>query len=299
MNLRRRQVLALAATGVAPALAGCSPCGETWTGVGFHVEPTTIERTDGWRVDAQLTVNFNFAREGYGILAPALALFGRDGALLTEVPVDDLTWSDVPEAARKSDDCGEYATVRREATLESDRFPKVVGLRFDEYRTGFDESTTVSTFSDGTPNGEVSPDDYEMVDFESFGVSSDKIEYGSPVQDARFNAGPLICEDRETHAEARTNVHLTFSGQRTLPAEHYHPFLSDLQPDGDRLTATIGLRTAPRFRRGECLRTAWTASVDITEPEAMPSTVEIETLDADGEVSETQVLDVESDTPEP
>ncbi|MEF8807499.1 hypothetical protein [Natronomonas sp.] len=36
MALRRRQILALAATGVAPALADCSPCGETWTGVGFH-----------------------------------------------------------------------------------------------------------------------------------------------------------------------------------------------------------------------------------------------------------------------
>ncbi|MEF8807500.1 hypothetical protein [Natronomonas sp.] len=242
-------------------------------------------------------MNFNFGREGNGIKAPALALFGADGALLTEAPVDDLTWSDVPAEAKESDDCGEYATVSREATLESDRFPELVGLRFDEYRTGFDESTTVSRYPDGTPNGEVSPLDYEMVDFESFGIPPENIEYGSPIQDARFNAGPLICEDREMHAEARRNVHLTFRGQRTLPAEHYHPFLSDLQPDGDRLIATIGLQTAPRFRRGECLRTAWTASVDLTEPAAMPSTVEIRTLDADGEVSDTQVLDVVTDTP--
>lgn len=299
MDLRRRQVLALAATGIAPALAGCSPCGETWTGVGFHVEPTTVDRSDGWRVDAQLTVNFNFGREGYGILAPAVALFGRDGALLTEAPVDDLTWSDVPEEARKSDDCGDYATVGREATLETDRFPKVVGLRFDEFHSGYDDPTTVSRYPDRTPDGDVSGEDYEMVDFEDIGISSDDIDYDPPIQDARFNAGPLICEDREKEAEARRNVHLTFRGQRTLPAEHYHPFLSDLHPDGDRLIATIGLQTAPRFRRGDCLRTAWTASVDLTEPESMPSTVEIRTLDADGEVSETQVLDVISDTPEP
>jgi hypothetical protein len=299
MALRRRQVLALVATGIAPALAGCSPCGETWTGVGFGVEPVAIDRTDGWQVDARLTANFNFGREGNGIEAPALALFDADGALLAETPVEDLMWRDLPEEDRSADDCGEYATVRREATLESDRFPEVVGLRYDEYRTGFDESTTVSRYSDGTPNREVSPGDYETVGFESFGVPSENIEYGPAIQDARFNAGPLICEDRETEAEARTNVHLTFSGQRSLPAEHYHPFLSDLRPNGDRLTATIGLRTAPRFRRGECLRTAWTASVDLTEPDAMPSTVEIETLDADGEVSEARALDVESDTPEP
>lgn len=299
MALRRRQVLALAATGVAPALAGCTPCGETWTGVGFHVEPAAIDRSDGWQVDAQMTVNFNFGREGNGIEAPALALFAADGALLTETPVDDLMWRDVPAEAKESDDCGEYATVGREATLESDRFPVVVGLRFDEYRTGFDDPTTVSRYPSGTPNGDVSPGDYETVDFERFGIPSENIEYGSPIQDARFNAGPLICEDREVGAEARRNVHLTFRGQRSLPAEHYHPFLSDLQPDGDRLIATIGLQTAPRFRRGECLRTAWTASVDLTEPEAMPAKVEIRTLDVDGEVSDTQVLDVVIDTPEP
>lgn len=124
MALRRRRFLALASAGAAPALAGCTPCGETWTGVGFDVEPLAVDRGDGWRVDARLTVNFDFGREGYGLQAAALALFDAEGVLLAEGEAVDLTWSDVPEERREETDCGDHATVTREAPLRSGTFPR-------------------------------------------------------------------------------------------------------------------------------------------------------------------------------
>lgn len=298
MALHRRQVLALLATGVAPALAGCSPCGETWTGVGFRVEPTAIERTDGWRVDARLSVNFNFGREGNGIETPALALFGGDGALLSEAPVDNLRWSDVPDEKRESDDCGDYATVAREATLESDRFPRWVALRFDEYRTGFDEPTAVARYPDRTPPDEVSSLDYESVDFESVEPPSKTVEAGETIRDVRFTRRSRTCEDRETTAEARTNVRLRVRGERTVPAERYHPVLSEINTNEGRLTATIGLQAVPRFRRADCLRVPWSASIEVTNAEAMPSAVELRMLDTDDEVTKTGIIEIESGIPE-
>jgi hypothetical protein len=298
MALRRRQLLALLATGSAPALAGCTPCGETWTGVGVSVEPTAVERSDGWRVDAELTVNFNFGREGYGILAPALALFGRDGTLLTEAPVDDLMWSDVPESARESNDCGDYATVGRKRTLESDRFPKWVGIRFDEFRSGYDDPTTVSRYPDRTPESDVSAADYEMVDFESVGPQSPPVETGDAVREARFTRRPRTCEEPEVTVEAQTNVRLWAYGQRSIPAERYHPVLTGIDTNDDRLTAAIGIRSGPRLRRADCLRVPWSLSVEVTDPESMPSTLAIEVLDTDGEVTDTRELGVASETPE-
>jgi hypothetical protein len=298
MDLPRRQALALIAAGGMPALAGCTPCGETWTGIGFHVEPTVIEQTGGWRVNARLTVNFDFGRDGYGIAAPALALFGTDGALLAEAPVDGLMWSDVPEDDRRSDDCGEYATVERAATLESDRFPEWVGLRFDRFESGYDNPTTVSKYRGKTPDGDASSAEYERVDLETVGALSESVEYGEATQDVRFDTGRLTCEKIEGNAEAQTNVDLSFSGQRALPAEHYRPFLSDMELSGDQLTATIGLQSAPRFHRGDCLRSSWTATVAFADRESMPTAVEVKNLDTDGEVTDATTLHVETDTPE-
>ena len=298
MDLHRRQALTLIAAGGMPALAGCTPCGETWTGVGFHVEPTAIEQSGGWRVDARLEVNFDFGRDGYGIAAPALALFGPDGALLAETPVDGLMWSDVPEDDRQSDDCGEYATVERAATLESDRFPGWVGLRFDRFESGYDNPTTVSKYRGKTPDGDASSAEYERVDVETVGVLSESVDYGLPTRNVWFDAGRLTCEKTERNAEARTNVDLFFSGHRALPAEHYHPFLSDMELSGDRLTATVGLQSAPRFHRSDCLRSSWTTMVAFADQESMPSTVEVENLDTDGKVVKTRTLHVETDTSE-
>jgi hypothetical protein len=98
-----------------------------------------------------------------------------------------------------------------------------------------------------------------------------------------------------TSFEAGTTIRRPFRG---IPAERYRPVLTGIETSDGRLTATIGVRSGPRFRRADCLRVPWTLSVEVANPESMPSTIAIEMLDADGEVTDTRVLGVESDTPE-
>jgi hypothetical protein len=153
MALRRRRLRALTGAGIAPTLARCKPCGGTWTGVGFEVSPVALEQDAEWRVDAELTVEFFFGREGVGIEGAGLAVFDADGAVLAEPPVGDLPWSEAPEAERESDECGEYGILTRARTPESDAFPTVVGIRYDRAATTNDGSTTVARYPSPTPSG--------------------------------------------------------------------------------------------------------------------------------------------------
>lgn len=296
MSLPRRRFLALASAGAMPALAGCSPCGETWTGVGFEVVPLAVERDGSWRVDARLTVDFDFGRDGYGLSGAALALFDGDGAVLAESPVGELTWSAVPESQRESTDCGDHATVTRNGTLRSGTFPRWVGLRYDAFRTAFDDHPRVARYASGTPEGTVDPSDYESVVVDGVGVVEPSVDPHAPITDARFDARPLRCEAQSLEAEARTNVFLSVTGDRSVPAEHYHPRIDGISLGGDELTVSIGLETAPRFRRGDCLRTRWTLGVDVANPADMPETVTVRHLDENGDAAETGQVDVERES---
>lgn len=279
-----------------PALAGCSPCGETWTGVGFSVEPQSIERAGGWRVDAEIRVDFDFGREGYGLASAALALFDDAGAVLAESDVGDLTWSDVPGAERTETDCGDYGSLTREATLESGRFPRWVGVRYDRFSTSYDSPTTVARYPSSTPGGTVRPSDYEPTAIEAARVDGAAVDPDPPVTGVRFDAGPLRCEERTPEAEGHTNVFLGVRADRPLPAEHYHPVLEGLSLADAELTLDVGLRTAPRFRRGECSRSWWTASVDFDRPDDVPETVLVRNLDVSGEPTSSHRVVVQRDT---
>lgn len=294
MTLRRRRFLALTSAALAPALAGCSPCGETWPGVGYHVEPLAVERRDGWVVDAALTVDFTFTPEGFGLEGTALAVFDSDGVVHDETPVGDVLWTDVPEAERESTDCGEFATVSREATLRSDDFPRWVGLRYDDHRTDYEEPTTVSRYPDASPGETVDAADYETVDATTVADGRSDRAYVAPVSAVRFDGGPLRCDERPTVAEVRADDRLSIRGSRALPADSHYVALASLSHEDDVLVFRTGLRRAPRFRRGECLRAWWTASVEFERPAAVPESVEVQYLDRDGEVTSTRRLPVET-----
>lgn len=292
MALHRRRLLALLGAGSMPALAGCTPCGETWTGVGFAVEPLSIERAGGWRVEARIRVDFDFGREGYGLTSAALALFDDEGAVLAESPVGDLTWREVPDDERRETDCGDYGSLTREATLESGTFPRWVGLRYDRFSTSYASPTTVARYPSSTPDGTVRPSDYDSTAVEAARVDGPPVEPDPPVTDVRFDAGPLRCEERTPEAEARTNVFLGVRADRAVPAEHYHPVLAGLSLADTELTLDVGVRPAPRFRRGECRRSWWTAGVDVDRPADLPETVRVRNLDRDGEPSSSRRIDV-------
>lgn len=204
MPLPRRRFLALASAGAMPALAGWSPCGGTWTGVGYEVVPLDVERDGSWRVDARLTVDFDFGRDGYGLSAAALALFDDDGAVLAESPVGDLTWSDVPESRRESTDCGDHATVTRDGTLRSGAFLRWVCLRYDTFRTGVDGIPRVAKYDSETPGEPVAQADYGSVDIDRVGVAEPSVDPDEPITDARFDVRPLGCEARSLEADGRT-----------------------------------------------------------------------------------------------
>lgn len=277
-----------------PALAGCSPCGETWPGVGFDVQPLTVDRGDRWVVDAELTVDFNFTPEGFGLEGVALAVFDADGVVLDETPVGDVLWADVPEAEREATDCGEFATVSREATLRSDDFPRWVGLRYDGHHTGYEEPTTVSRYPEASPGETVDPSDYETVDVTAVADRRRDRTYVAPVSDVRFHHGPLRCEERPTVADVPADDRLSIRGARALPADNHYPALASLSHEDDLLVFRVGLHRAPRFRRGECLRASWTAAVEFERPATVPETVEVQSLDPDGEVEASRRISVEA-----
>lgn len=279
-----------------PALAGCSPCGETWTGVGYTVEPLSVERADDWRVDARIDVEFDFGREGHGLAAAALALFDAEGALLDESAVGDLGWSDVPAAERTETDCGDHGSLTREATLTSGRFPRWIGVRYDRFSTSYDSPTTVARHPSATPDGTVRPSDYESTALEAARVEEALVEPDPPVTDVRFGAGPLRCAERTPVAEERTNVSLGVRADRPVPADHYHPVLAGVSLAEGELTLDVGLRTAPRFRRGECRRAWWTAGVDLDRPTDMPATVRVRSLDRDGEPTSSHRVAVQRES---
>lgn len=296
MALRRRRLLALAGAALAPALAGCSPCGETWPGVGYDVRPLEIERVDGWIVDASLTVEFNFGREGFGLEGAALATFDSEGVVLDEAPVGDLVWADVPEAERESTDCGEFATVSREATLRSEDFPRWVGLRYDGHHTDYEEPTTVSRYPDASPGETVDPSGYESVDATAVAEPRGERAYAAPVSDVRFDYDPILCDERPTVAEVRRDDRLSLGGVRPLPADNHYPTLASLSHEGDDLVFRVGLRRAPRFRRGECLRASWSASVEFDRPADVPGTVALQYLDPDGDATSTRRIEVQRES---
>lgn len=296
MALRRRRFLAIASAALAPALAGCSPCGETWPGVGYDVRPLAVERGDGWTVDAELTVEFNFGRGEFGLEGAALATFTAEGVVLDEAPVGDILWADVPEADRESTDCGEYATVSREATLRSDEFPRWVGLRFDRHYTDYEEPTTVSRYPEASPGETVDPADYESVDVTAVAEPRGDRAYAPPVSDVRFDYGPMLCDDRPTVAEVRRDDRLSLEGVRPLPADNYYPALASLSHEGEVLVFRVGLRRAPRFRRGECQRALWSAKVEFDRADDVPGTVALEYLDPEGDATSTRRIAVQRES---
>ncbi|MFB6172215.1 MAG: hypothetical protein ABEJ23_06755 [Haloarculaceae archaeon] len=293
MQLRRRKLVSLAAAAVGPALAGCSPCGETWTGVGYAVEPTAVERDGGWRVEAALSVDFEFGREGTGVVGPALALFDASGTVLDEQPVADATWSAVPESARESDDCGEYGSLPRTATLRSAAFPRWVGLRFDRYASSYPSPRTVSRYTGATPDGAVTSVDYESVPVDSFTDDENLAGPSAPVTDVQFWTSHRVCEPPAPSAEVNANVGLRADWGRRVPAPRYRPTLASVSLDESRLTVDVGLRTAPRLRRSECAVVPWGVSVDVDSPEDTPGSVTLRHRDPDGSVTDTATVAVE------
>lgn len=147
-----------------------------------------------------------------------------------------------------------------------------------------------------TPEETVQQTDYELVAVDGVGAAEPSGEPDAPITGARFDAGPLGCEAQPLEAEAQTNVFLSLAGDRSVPAEHYHPTVEDISLDGDELTVSTGLETAPRFRRGDCLRIRWTAGVDLARPDDMPKTVSVRHLDTEGDDSETGRVAVERES---
>lgn len=107
-----------------------------------------------------------------------------------------------------------------------------------------------------------------------------------------FEAGHLRCDEQTREAEVRRGTHLRIRSDRLLPAGHHHPVLDGLTLDGDVLRLSVGLRTAPRFRRGECRRTWWAANVEFDRPDDVPGSVAVRHLDPGGEVSSTRRIAV-------
>lgn len=281
--MHRRTLLASAATALTPALAGCSPCGETWSSSSFDVTPTSLaSRGEGWAVEADVSVRFNFGREGDGVRGSALAAFDADGKLLSEEPLGDLLWDDVPEEERTEGDCGDYGSLSRSATVRSNAFPRWIGLRFDRATEALDGSNTVAKYPDATADGTPDARDYASV---RLPVESGRDPPAHPeyVDDVRFSRGDESCRDATSNVEFGRELDVRW--YRDLPAPRFHPVFAGASVDGDRLQLDVGLDSGPQFRRLRCHRQVYRATVDVGRTSHV-DTVEVRHLDPAGELVE-------------
>lgn len=289
--MRRRQVLAGIATATLPALAGCTKCGETWTGVGFRVQPTAIEQTAaGWRVDATVEVMFNFGRDGTGVFGTALAAFDDDGRVAESTTLGDLVWDAVPDANRTETECGTHGRLTRQATVQSDTFPQWVGIRFDEATTDYTEPREIATYrgdSDTTPDAAI--DDFEPVAVSVLTPSHHRPNTTPPVEDLTFRPGNLTCEPPTAPEIRYSLVNTTLVSTdyaRQLPAPQYRPTLEG-HAFGEVLQFDIGLAPRPQLRRTDCTVGRYEVSTEYGNLEPEPEVVELRHLDRQGQVVET------------
>ncbi|WP_255149670.1 hypothetical protein [Halorarius halobius] len=285
--MRRRALLAGVATAVASPLAGCSPCGETWTGIDLDVTPTALRRIgDGWQVDARVDVSFQFGRQGAGFSDAALAAFDADGRLVGARRLGDLTWSKVPDDVRSHDDCGSYGGFTRTASVDAGAFPRVVGLRFRSARgTEYGNQQVARYAGDDTPTASPSAAGYERVGLDSFARPS------SSEGGFRLHRGGARCERRTPHAEVDHDLYVEWA--RSLRAERFHPVLAGVARESDRMSLTVGLRAWPRFRRLRCLRQGYTITGELPEGVAV---VEVRHVRPDGSIRERRVFEADRAT---
>lgn len=290
--MRRRTAIASLATAAVPAFAGCSTCGETWTGVGWAVSPTELRRTsDGWAVEADVSVTFDFGREGRGVYDATLAAFAEDGQVVGRTDLGNLVWEDVPEEARTETDCGDHGTLVRTASIGAEAFPRWIGLRYSNATDAIGNSRSAVRY-DGTPSDDATADGYRPVDVtESVGEDPPLPE--DIDERVQFQRSPPACEEYPT-ADVTTRYGLSIQWVRQLPEEKFHPVLADVDISQERVRLDIGLRAWPRFRKLPCLSEEYVAEI---ETDALPDVVEVRHLSTEDEVvTSTSVRRVRSET---
>lgn len=289
--MHRRELLTGVGVASLSALAGCGKCGETWTGVGFRVTPTALERTkDGWRVGADIEIQFGYGRERTGVFGAALAAFDEQGRVVGTTGLDDLTWSAVPEVDRTERECGTHGRLQRHATVDADAFPRWVGIRYDEATTSYTEPREIARYSDDSDAGtEVSVDGYEPIAVSALTPSHQRPTMPAPIEDLTFRAGGLTCHP-EPDPEIRyqlVNTSLVISRYaRSVPAPHYRATLAGYEY-GAVLRFDIGLAPRPQLQRTDCMAARYEVSTEYGELEEEPQTIELRHLDRGGQVVET------------
>jgi hypothetical protein len=289
--MRRREVLAGISVATVPALAGCGKCGETWTGVGFRVQPTSIERTgDSWRVDASVEILFDFGRDGTGVFGCALAAFDDEGRVVGETQLGDLLWDAVADTNRNDTECGSYGRLTRSATVDAAAFPRWVGIRYDETTTSYTEPRDIARYhGDPTAESGAQVDGYEPVAVSALPPSHRRPATTPPVEDLTFRPGKLTCHppaSPEIRYSLVNTTLVTTEYARQVPAPHFRPTL-DAYSYGDVLQFDIGLAPRPQLQRTDCTAARYEVSTEYGALDPEPRVVELRHLDRRGQVIET------------
>lgn len=289
--MRRRKFLAGVGLASLSTLAGCGKCGETWTGVGFEIRPTSLERTsDGWRVGADIEVLFGYGREGTGVFGAALVGFDEKGRVVGTTGVDDLTWATVSEANRTEHECGTHGRLQRHATVETDAFPQWVGIRYDEATTHYTEPRKIARYG-GDPDAreEATVGGYEPVAVNSLTPSYRRVATSAPIEDLTFRPGGLTCHptpEPEIRYSLVNTTRVVVDYTRSVPEPRFHATLADYAY-GEVLRFDIGLEPRPQLRRTDCTAARYEVSTQYGELEPEPQTVELRHLDRHGEILDT------------
>lgn len=277
--MRRRTAITLLTTAAVPAVAGCSGCGETWTGVGWTVSPTDLRRTsDGWEIESDVSVSFDFGGEGDGVYDATLAAFAEDGQIVGRSHMGNLVWDDVPEESKTETDCGDHGTLVQSVSVEAGKFPRWIGLRYSNASEAHGSPRSAVRY-DGAPSGSATTERYRTVEI------SESVEEKPPLPadvDDRvgFRRGHANCDDYPT-IEVTTSYGLSVRWVRQLAEERFHPVLVDAIISEDLVRLDVGLRTWPRFRKLPCLSEEYEVRI---ETDALPDIVEVRHLSSMDEI---------------
>jgi len=289
--MRRRTFLAGVGVASLSTLAGCGKCGETWTGVGFTIAPTSLQRTsDGWRVDAEIEVQFGYGREGTGVFGAALAGFDGEGRVVGTTGLDELTWSAVAQTDRIENECGTHGRLRRRAAVETDAFPRWVGIRYDEATTHYTEARQIARYR-GDPSAGTEPtaEGYEPVSVGSLTPSFRRVPTSAPIEELTFRPGALTCHPPPEPGIRYSLVNTTrvaVEYARSVPAPRFYATLAGYAY-GDALRFDVGLEPRPQLQRTDCTAVRYELSTQYGGLDAEPQTVELRHLDRQGEVVRT------------
>lgn len=297
--MRRRRFITSGLAAAAGVTTGClDDCsvGETWQGVGARIEdPVAKPVDDGWRFEADVVVEFSFARgDDLALQDAGVRIWGPDRREISTERVGDVRWSDVSPGDRSTDECGyRHGRTSREVQVTTEEFP--AWIRAVGQPTHHLDGLQALRYAREPPEASDGAVDHYLAADYSYGAFP-------PVDDSEASAGEGITEVdfqvydcttdpawdlslRRWTGDDDSDGYLEVRGFREVSEPCQRPLLRSvsLEDDGEVVAASIGLHKVERVGCPDsCAHRRYTLTTS-TDGE-LPRRARVEYVDEDGAV---------------